>query len=446
MAKRDSDNLAMADSDFRAQERARRAAAIGAKNPAATDWMRRDARELTWQERTRREWASDDRKRLDSMLVETGTVGEGEDDWRIDEFRGLLKREHTWRTKIYRWWLTVWDASAEDYLFDPAESDDFGFPKTRLDGTPWGSRDERRSLGYDRRSAELAGYYLGEPDEDWYADVDDEPEWGWAGRVAAERRERRKESGEDDMKKSSKRGLFGMRRRKRKTEDDLEPESSRARGRTGVATVDEDEEEALAEAAFSAMQREAPPAKRRARRSSRYDDDDLFDDDFDEDDEEYAPRRRSRRGASAGGRGGAGRLGSRTSYVEARLSALQQRVSERVDDLAEQEEELGERREDVIDELRSVKKEIEGEPLPDEAVPKEIRGPRRRASVLLNRSRELSQTRMRVWAALDEAERRLDEIKTARRALKSRGLAGLNTLVKRREISRSLRTFLEKIL
>ena len=115
-------------------------------------------------------------------------------------------------------------------------------------------------------------------------------------------------------------------------------------------------------------------------------------------------------------------------------------------EVAEQEEELGERREDVIDELLSVKKEIEGEPLPDEAVPKEIRGPRRRASVLLNRSRELSQTRMRVWAALDEAERRLDEIKTARRTLKSRGLAGLNALVQRREVSRSLRTFLEKIL
>ena len=48
----------LADRALRVESNARRAASWGAKNPAATDWMRRDARELTWQERTRREWDS----------------------------------------------------------------------------------------------------------------------------------------------------------------------------------------------------------------------------------------------------------------------------------------------------------------------------------------------------------------------------------------------------
>ena len=48
--------------------------------------------------------------------------------WRVDEFRGLLDKENFLRTKLYRWWLTVWDASGEDYLFDPNEPEDGAWP------------------------------------------------------------------------------------------------------------------------------------------------------------------------------------------------------------------------------------------------------------------------------------------------------------------------------
>ena len=76
----------------------------------------------------------------------------------------------------------------------------------------------------------------------------------------------------------------------------------------------------------------------------------------------------------------------------------------------------------------------------------ETKAPRQRARVLLLRCRELAERRLRVWAALDEAERRLDELKRARRTLRARGLSGLYALVERRDVSRSLRTFLEKII
>ena len=76
------------------------------------------------------------------------TLTRSRDDWRVDEFRDLLEREKGWRTKVYRWWLTVWDASAEDYLFDPADSDDYGFPKTRLDGRPWDYQPKKKKKRY----------------------------------------------------------------------------------------------------------------------------------------------------------------------------------------------------------------------------------------------------------------------------------------------------------
>ena len=111
--------------------------------------------------------------------------------------------------------------------------------------------------------------------------------------------------------------------------------------------------------------------------------------------------------------------------------------------------ELAEMRRDTIAELRKVRAEIEasGEVVPDDSADAavETRGPRHRCRVLLARSGELAERRMRVWGALDEAEGRLGEIGVARRALRGRGLAGLYSLVERREVSRSLRTFLEML-
>ena len=43
-------------------------------------------------------------------------------------------------------WLKFWDENTDDYLFDPDESDDVGWPKTRRDGTEWASAEEMLGL------------------------------------------------------------------------------------------------------------------------------------------------------------------------------------------------------------------------------------------------------------------------------------------------------------
>lgn len=48
----------------------------------------------------------------------------------------------------------MWDASGDDYLFDPDEKDDFGFPKTRLDGSPWEREGGRWEYGMGGRKEE----------------------------------------------------------------------------------------------------------------------------------------------------------------------------------------------------------------------------------------------------------------------------------------------------
>ena len=96
LAERDADALTILDPDFRAGQKQGRAQAWGEQYPAATDWMRRDARELTWRERERRRWAEDDLAAFDERAPLVGGLGgleaAGEEDWRIDEFRELLER------------------------------------------------------------------------------------------------------------------------------------------------------------------------------------------------------------------------------------------------------------------------------------------------------------------------------------------------------------------
>ncbi|KAL3903418.1 MAG: hypothetical protein SGPRY_011683, partial [Prymnesium sp.] len=57
---------------------------------------------------------------------------------------------------------------------------------------------------------------------------------------------------------------------------------------------------------------------------------------------------------------------------------------------------------------------------------------------------DLQERRMAGWDATELAEERVVEIRYALRALRSGGLAGLGDVVDRREVSRSLRTFLER--
>ena len=134
---------AVADRSVRGAERSRSLSKFGERHPGATDWLRRDAGELAWRSRLQRDWAEQDGQALDRTLAQMGTTAADEDDWRVVEFEGLLRREQTWRAQVYRWWLGVWDASGDEYLFEPGEDDTFGWPYTRLDGTPWASGPQR---------------------------------------------------------------------------------------------------------------------------------------------------------------------------------------------------------------------------------------------------------------------------------------------------------------
>ena len=54
--------------------------------------------------------------------------------------------------------------------------------------------------------------------------------------------------------------------------------------------------------------------------------------------------------------------------------------------------------------------------------------------------------RTALWEALDTAQERADELARARRALRIDGLRGLRELVVRRQVSRNLATYLERLL
>ena len=286
---------------------------------------------------------------------------------------------------------------------------------------------------------------------------------------------------------TKRRGLFGHRRQANAPEKKEAPAAATHKDEDEELSDSEREVAIAAQAHASTMlghkKSAGRIAKRRPDMRDLYADDDLHDDDeyeYDDDydcDEEFGaarprhnrqrapPRRylpnydgdedmplaRPRRGAALARRGPSmpAQYGSRSKYVEGRLLSLEKRVGQRVEDLEDEEAELAEMRRDAIAELRKLRTEIEasGEVVPEnsEDAAVETRGPRHRCRVLLARSGELAERRMRVWAALDEAEGRLGEIGVARRTLRSRGLTGLYSLVERREVSRSLRTFLEKL-
>ena len=471
MARRDAEAILKSDRTFRDEEKSRRAAARGAKNPAATDWMRRDAREMTWQERTRKEWAREDNAGLDRLI--TLSSSNGEDDWRVDEFRDLLEREKGWRTKVYRWWLTVWDASAEDYLFDPADSDDYGFPKTRLDGRPWDYQPKKKKKRYltsngERRMLSASADDDDEFDEEddmLYDDEDDEEELfenldGWEARRVRPRSSTRSRfeveddedvyDDDDEEEEVEVKKVKAADKAKKKKKKAVVKEVKKLEVKKHVAAAkeeedDEEDEADIAEAAYAAT-------KQRYDEEDEDLDDDLDEDDDDDEEEEWVPRRRSRTRSRRRTRVGS----SRRVYVESRLRTLSERVAERVDELEDEEYELVERRRKAVAELKKVRKQIaeSGEVVPkkgeeegdeDLEVAVVSKGPRHRSKVLLQRCQQLSERRMGVWAALDEAEGRLEEIDIARKTLRVKGLRGLYTLIEGRRVSRSLRTFLEKI-
>lgn len=65
---------------------------------------------------------------------------------------------------------------------------------------------------------------------------------------------------------------------------------------------------------------------------------------------------------------------------------------------------------------------------------------------LASLSSQLRVRRTALWAELDEAQVRGLELQKARRALSLEGLRGLRQLVISRQLSRNLRTYLERLL
>ena len=67
-------------------------------------------------------------------------------------------------------------------------------------------------------------------------------------------------------------------------------------------------------------------------------------------------------------------------------------------------------------------------------------------SALVVSGEELASERMAMSASIDEVEAKLSEIRDARAMLRRGGLRALRAMMQRGRASRSLRTFLEKVL
>jgi len=431
--------LAMADRSARSADRRSALAEFGERNPGATDWIRRDASELAWKERLKRDWAKQDGVDLDKSLAALGTTSADEDDWRVVEFDELLEREKNFRASLYRWWLGVWDASGDDYLFEPDEDDSVGWPATRFDGSSWDEPPRRsvtRALPEERRRRRPLSYY-DEEEEDRSA---------------------------EDM-------VYGGRPRRMGSH-----RVSSGRRRRGIQSNDDDDERDELDEVGEYLGRR----RRRARRgASSWDDDDDEEEEDDESERDYdedggggrKPRRRlfsrwrerwkrwrgrddqpARARRSNGSRKRRARDSdaptSRVDYVSRRLAGLHERVSERIGVLQDEESELLDQREEATARLRQIRSQIErtGEVVADDATAIETRGDRTQYRTLEAKVAELRARRDRVWDSIDEAEARLDEIDSAQRTLKRRGLAGLRGIVRRKAVSRSLITYLEKLL
>ena len=463
MEKRDMDALATLDPKYRALEQQQRANDWGERYPAATDWLRRDARELTWREQERKRWAGEDSKGLDGFLTSVGldATPAGEEDWRVDEFRELIEREKGFRTKVYKWWLGVWDASGDDYLYDDdyKRQRDFeqGFESARQEVIDrWQDRDSgppydrppypRRRLSAGRGYGRGYGRY--DDDDDEY----DDDEYGRGAYGGGRERQRRLARASDDDDDDG-RWQRGSRARSSSRYDDDEEEEEEAYGGRR-------EWRAAAKGRAKGQKNEAPAVevetpKRRSLLGFRTEpakevkeaEEAAAAAEEEEEEERSPPRARS----SERVRGG--EVGSRAEYVAKRLKRLEAKVGERVAELEEEEDEVEASRRQAKAELRELKSQISasGEIASafrelEAELAVETKGPRARKRECQKLCDELYSRLTEVWANLDEAEGRLAEIRDARRALDRRGLTGLRVMLDNRRMSRGLRTFLEKVM
>ena len=184
------------------------------------------------------------------------------------------------------------------------------------------------------------------------------------------------------------------------------------------------------------------------------------------------PARAAARGAESRGASEAAGAQSRADYVEARLARLAANVAVAAERLQEEEDELAARCEQVRTYRQQLQQRIEG-PADWESAPMQNGQLTAREADLGRLASLSSQLRVRrtaLWAELDEAQSRGLELQKvrraimnlvpnpnlklnpnpnpnqARRALSLEGLRGLRQLVISRQLSRNLRTYLERLL
>lgn len=442
-----------ADREYREKMKQEREESWGDRHPAATDWIRRDIAERTWQERERQS-TRDDRgdyrpsgvKRSDVFgpAGQSGISDKMESDWRMGEFDDLINKENGWRRTVYKWWLRVWDSAGEEYLFEEEEPDY---------GSRWESDLSRRAAP-DRASSPTSRW-RSERDERFprgsgnYAD-----EYGRGGRR------------EDYQGRDYRMGGYGERGygapsygRTSSTRPgsfevprfDEQPEES---------LVDEDRDAAADEAygatastAASQSSRAAPETARGANaaagreRRAGY---------TAEDPRGRESRAEQPRAASAPSQREM-RARSREEYVQMRLERLLERVDSRWSQLLGREKQLGEMREVAVDQLQQLRLEAErgGDDnslwdglLPREAMPSIERSALRRqhASRLMDDCAQLRRQRFGVMQALDATEEQQHELQFALDVLRSDGPRALQEMVFRRELSRELCRYLDRLL
>ena len=184
------------------------------------------------------------------------------------------------------------------------------------------------------------------------------------------------------------------------------------------------------------------------------------------------PARAAARGAESRGASEAAGAQSRADYVEARLARLAANVAVAAERLQEEEDELAARCEQVRTYRQQLQQRIEG-PADWESAPMQNGQLTAREADLGRLASLSSQLRVRrtaLWAELDEAQSRGLELQKARRAIMNlvpnpnlnpnpnpnpnqarralslEGLRGLRQLVISRQLSRNLRTYLERLL
>ncbi len=441
-------NLAGAEPTERSRRKQEAAAAWGERHPASTDWLRRDMAEAKWRSRQRK-WAE-----LPVSDVADSSVGSDEDDdWRIGEFERMLSREQRWRRGIYRWWLRVWDEAGDDYLFEEDEESDMaGWPASQLDSG-------RRARQWPTDDPVVVT-------PPW-----DVPSAGPSAEAGVARRARR---GMDARGESLR-----ARRARREAAQAREAEAEAEAAADAEAEAVLEEEKALrAEASEVAEADDAQADPINADLDADLDafddelngdalyDDDRYDDrydDYDDDDLGYAPARRGyARGdrmsrGYARGYGGQQRAAEQTKAAAAalnlRLRRLHAQVADRVSEMEADAALLDEREDDLRERVRKTRlARARSWPADDDVIETAARGGApapevERAMRRLSRQRvQLREQQAELWEALDLATDRLAEIERTGRALKAGGVRAVHGMINRREISRSLSVYIQRIL